>query len=310
LNTPASGSPSTPNAPFSKDLTITVSVVICTLSRPDTLRNCLAAIARLDPAPNEVLVVDNSPGHEATKALAGSFGARYTTEPLIGLSRARNRGLAESNSEIVAFLDDDAVPDVHWLRRILEPFSDARVASVTGETISPGHPIELAFLEPPRRLSCKDPLWFEIATFGGLGFGTNMALRKSTCEGREFFDVRLGRGAPFWIAEESQAFASLIARGHLAVHVPAAVVIHPVKPRDVEREATTSFAYWLLLFFEFPGHKLDLLRFLLRRLRRKRLLWPRDPQGPGEVITSGWRIYLKAGFKGAGIYFHNRKPPG
>jgi hypothetical protein len=216
--------------------------------------------------------------------------------------------LLENDTAFVAFLDDDAEPSAQWLAHLLAPFAESAVASVTGDTWE-GAPSAVPNSEKPTRfLSNKDPLWFEIASFGGLGYGTNMALRKSACDGLKVFDERLGRGAPLRIAEESHAFASLLARGYRAAHVPAAIVTHPGKPRDIEQEATTSFAYWLLLFFEFPGHRLDLLKFLIRRLQRKTLAWPRDPREPGEVINSGWRVHLKAGLAGALLYFRSRKP--
>lgn len=110
------------------------------------------------------------------------------------------------------------------------------------------------------------------------------------------------------IAEESHAYASLLDLGYRAVHVPAAMVIHPVKPKNIEQEATSSIAYWLLLFFEFPGHRLDLVRFLTRRLRGKPLTWPRDPQTPGKIISSGWRLRLKAGLAGTPLDLRYRKP--
>lgn len=271
------------------------------------MRKCLEAVTRLSPAADEVLVVDNTLGDKETALLAREFGAGYTPEPVQGLSRARNRGLSESSCEIVAFLDDDAVPCNNWLEFILPPFSDPNVASVTGDTLATESANCAGDPGPPRSLSKEMPKWFEMATFGGLGYGTNMALRKSFCTGWKVFDERLGRGAPLWIAEESYAFATLLSRGYRAVHVPAAIVFHPSKARNIHQEASTSFAYWLLLFFEFPGRRLDLLRFLLRRLRRKRLTWPRDPQGPGEIITSGWRMYMKAGLAGTRLYLRARK---
>lgn len=285
-----------------------MSLVVCTRHRPDQLRNCLEAISRLDPGPSDVLVIDNTEGDHETRNAAFEFGARYLVEPLSGLSRARNRAMAECSSDCVAFVDDDALPATDWLARLLEPFGDPNVAAATGDTYdpkaAPGKPVE----KPARLLDSKKPLWFEIASFGGLGFGTNMVLRKSSCPDSKIFDERLGRGAPFWIAEENHAFASLIAQGYCVAHVPAAIVIHPTKPQDIRREAATSFAYWLFLFFEFPGHKLDLLRFLTRRLQRKKLPWPRDPQEPGEVINSGWRTQIMAAFEGLLIYIRNRKP--
>ena len=95
-----------------------------------------------------------------------------------------------------------------------------------------------------------------------------MALRRSACAGGAIFDVRLGRGAPLRIAEESHAFATLLSRGYRAVHVPDAIVVHADNNGDIQERAASSVAYWLLLFSEFRSHRLDLLRFLFRRLRR------------------------------------------
>ena len=81
-----------------KDATLTVYVVICTKDRPANLRECLSAVGRLDPMPDEVLVVDNTQGSRETEGLSRKFGASYVTEPVPGLSRARNRGLATESS--------------------------------------------------------------------------------------------------------------------------------------------------------------------------------------------------------------------
>ncbi|HUX27196.1 MAG TPA: glycosyltransferase family A protein [Terracidiphilus sp.] len=285
----------------------TVTIVICTRYNPVALRSCLEAIARLNPPADDVLVVDNSEGDAKTKLVASEFAVRYLVEAGAGLSRARNRGLTESSSEIVAYLDDDAMPRENWLEQILAPFADPRVASVTGDTIPPDALRNASEHCSNRSLSNMDPQWFEIATFGGLGKGTNMALRKAAHSNWKGFDVRLGRGAPLRIAEESHAFASLLALGYRAVHVPAAVVVHPSKPKNIEQEATSSIAYWLLLFFEFSGHRLELARFLFRRLQGKSLDWPRDPQTPGAIVSSGWRVRLKAGLAGTLLYLRSRR---
>ena len=283
-----------------------VTVAICTRNRPDDLNTCLNAISRLNPRPDEILVVDNSEGDLATERITSDHGVRYVVEPAPGLSRARNRALAESRCEIVAYMDDDALPGEDWLEQILAPFADPQVASVSGPVMNPGVALNAA-PAAVRSLCNQDPQWFEIATFGGMGWGSNMALRKSVCSAWKGFDVRLGKGAPLRIAEESHAFASLVALGYRAAFVPAAVIYHPIKPWDAQQEAISSFAYWTLLLCEFPGHRLDLIRFLTRRLRGKRITWPRDPQTPGQIISSGWRVRLKAGLAGTLLYFRSRK---
>jgi glycosyltransferase involved in cell wall biosynthesis len=274
------------------------------------LRKCLEGVTRLERAPDEVIVVDNTSGDNETKAVVREFGATYTVEPIQGVSRARNRGLAESHSEVVAYLDDDVIADPHWLGRLLEPFNDPQVAVVTGKVVTPQSKIEDCAGQTPRLLlTNKVPEWFEIATFGGLGLESNMAFRRKACAGQKIFDERLGRGAPFRIAEGYYAFALLLSSGHTAVYLPEAVVLHPPFTRgEVREEARSSIAYSMLLFSEFPDRRLDILRFLLRRARRKPLTWPRSSSDPGEIITSGWRVLLEAGFSAALLYFRNRKP--
>ncbi len=288
---------------------LTAAVVICTRNRPIALRKCLEAVARLTRTPDEVVVVDNSSGDKETESAAREYSARYTLEPIEGLSRARNRGLIEGNSDIVAYLDDDAMPDERWLELILEPFADPCVATVTGDILLPGSCVSGNSPEPSWRLSNKDPRWFEIAAFGGLGIGTNMALRRSACAGWNVFDERLGRGGLFEGMEEHHAFVRLLSMGHSAAHVPAAIVFHRSQIHgDIKQEARNQIGYSMLLFSEYPSHRLDLLRFLFRRARRRPLTWPRDAPDPGEIITSGWRVLLTAGLSAVPLFFRNRRP--
>jgi hypothetical protein len=86
------------------------------------------------------------------------------------------------------------------------------------------------------------------------------------------------------------------------------VVFHPPLSRDtIENEAQNSIAYWLLLFAEFPNQRISLLRFILRRIRRKPLDWPRDSQEPGEIVTSGWRTLVKAAATGLWLFLRTPK---
>lgn len=291
----------------SEDLCLTAALVICTRDRPEFLARCLRAVSCLNPAPDEVIVVDNTTGREDVRSLSEAHGVRYIVEPIAGLSRARNRGFAVSTSDIVAYIDDDAEADPGWIGTIMDQFADPLIAAVTGETINSPALRDYFRSQPARYVGNHDPLWFEMATFGGLGFGTNMAIRRTAVPSLMPFDERLGRGAPIRLAEESYAFASLLARGFRAAHVPFAFVLHEMKPMDILEEATASIAYWLLLFADFPGHRMDLLRFLFRRLRKKPLAWPRENQKAGAIISSGWKTYFRAGFSGVRLFLSCRK---
>lgn len=256
-----------------------------------------------------MIVVDNTAGDEGTEAVAREFDATYVVEPVRGVSRARNRGMSESNSEIVAYVDDDVTFDVQWLGQILGPFSDPQVAVVAGRVVTPQSATESSARQTVRYLNNEDPDWFEAITFGGFLFESNMAFRRKACNGHIVFDERLGRGAPFEIGEGQFALAYLLTRGYTAVYLDYAVVCHgPFKFDEVKREARNRVALWMLLFSEFPGRRFYLLRFLLRRIRRKPLTWPRDAADPGEIITSGWQVLLAASFRGALLFFRTRKP--
>lgn len=290
---------------------LTSTVVICTRNRPANLKPCLEAVGRLSPPPTSVLVIDNSAGDAETEAIARNAGARYCVESALGLSRARNRGLRECSTDIVAFLDDDAIPDPDWLGLLVAAFADPRLAIAAGKVITPETNPDDATDNKLRRLSSETPQWFEIATFGGLGVGCNMALRRAACDSNVLFDERLGRGAPLHIAEEHYAIAYLISNGFAAEYRPEAVVHHPEHSRlPVLIEARHAFAYWLLLLAEFPKQRKSMLSFLYRRLRHKPLGWPRQSSEPGAIVTSNWRVKLSAAFSGAMLFFTTPKHRG
>ena len=291
----------------SGELPITSTIVICTRKRPVFLQRCLASIRGLDCRPTEILVVDNTEGDEATRKVAQDSGARYSVEPIRGLSRARNRGIRECQTDLIVFVDDDVVPDPGWLRNLLAPFSDPKTAATTGRVITPESSGDNGPLESIS-IDNRHPHWVEIAAFGGLGFGANMAFRRSALPHGRFFDERLGRGAPFEIAEETYAFVWLLSRGHRVVYVPTAAVHHPPLTRTaIEREARNSFSYWLLLLSQFPEQRMSLVRYVLRRLRGKPIDWPRTTQEPGEIVSSSRYILARAALKGLWLFLRTPK---
>src|SRR5437764_1042338 len=92
-----------------------VTVVLCTHRRHDALRRCLESLRHLHDEHYEVIVIENTPQPELSAAEIQSLGARHVHEPLPGLDCARNRGIAEADGSIVAFIDDDCEADTEWL---------------------------------------------------------------------------------------------------------------------------------------------------------------------------------------------------
>ena len=113
-----------------------VSVVVCTYNGARTIRQCLEALARLQYSNYEVIVVDDG-STDSTAEIAGTFNVRLILTDNRGLSSARNSGLRAATGEIVAYIDDDAYPDPHWLNYLVHTFSSTDHAGVGGPNLLP-----------------------------------------------------------------------------------------------------------------------------------------------------------------------------
>jgi GT2 family glycosyltransferase len=81
-------------------------------------------------------VVDDG-STDATAQIAAEFPVRVISTENRGLSHARNIGLSQARGEIVAYIDDDAYPDVHWLQYLAHTFATTDFVGVGGPNICP-----------------------------------------------------------------------------------------------------------------------------------------------------------------------------
>ncbi len=95
----------------------TVSVVIVTFNKSDTLAEAMESVLRQTYRDFEVLVVDDGSTDDTAQTVRPYLGrVRYLPKPNGGTGSARNLGIAQANGSIVAFLDGDDL----WLPRKLE----------------------------------------------------------------------------------------------------------------------------------------------------------------------------------------------
>jgi GT2 family glycosyltransferase len=217
----------------------TCSVVVCTHRRPQYVPALLAALAQLDPAPDEIVVVDNDPGDLDCRAQVEAMGARYVREDRRGLDNARNAGLRESQNEIVVFTDDDCVPSKHWLRPLDAAFAIAGVVAITG----PAFPY---LLDTPARVRMEEKaslarglrrVAFDWSTInpchaGAVGVGANMAFRRDVLAGfgEEVFPPELDAGTVTESGGDSFVIARLLAHGYRVLYEPDMFVFHQHRP--------------------------------------------------------------------------------
>ena len=115
----------------------TVSIVVCTYNGQGTLAGCLESLLRQSHRALEVLVVDDGSTQDLA-ALVSSFPCvSYLRQEHAGLSVARNRGLAATHGEIIAYTDDDCIADEDWLARLLLGFDDPCWVACGGPNVPP-----------------------------------------------------------------------------------------------------------------------------------------------------------------------------
>jgi len=295
---------------------LTSSIVIPTRDRPQQLVECLRAIRENEGDDVELVVVDSAPEVIPAEAVAAEWGARYVREKAVGASRSRNTGARAATGEVVLFIDDDAIPEAGWRSALVAEFDDARVMAAAGAVRSPGGSARtsradqvamwmgLSFSggDSRRVIDRSVPEWFEMAAFGGVGIGPNMAMRRSAFDAWAGFDHRLGPGASLPGAEEPYAFFSLIDRGHRVVYSPNARVRHPCPQHSVDalrkryiKSLTISSAYFTFLWIQEPRYRHRTLRYLFQGIRGVRRSWREQPAPPPFALASTWsktRAYL------------------
>ncbi|MHC5211131.1 MAG: glycosyltransferase [Planctomycetota bacterium] len=195
-----------------------VSVVVCTYNGANTLQECLDSLKRLDYPDYEVLVVDDG-STDATPRIARASGFRVIHEGRQGLSGARNSGMRAATGEIVAYIDDDAWADPHWLSYLATTFRNTSHVALGGPNLPPpgDGPIAACVSNSPgnpTHVLLTDDEAEHIP-------GCNMAFLREKLLAIGGFDVRFGRAG-----DDVDVCWRLRDRGWTLGYSPAAVVWH------------------------------------------------------------------------------------
>jgi GT2 family glycosyltransferase len=164
-----------------------ISVVVCSYNGSRTIGECLDSLARLEYPDYEVIVVDDG-STDRTAPIARQYDVRLTRSVNRGLSAARNSGLELATGEIVAYIDDDAHADPHWLTHLAATFLTTDHVGVGGPNVPPPGDGEVAHAVAgapggPVHVLLSDREAEHLP-------GCNMAFRKSALEAIGGFDPR------------------------------------------------------------------------------------------------------------------------
>ena len=295
---------------------VKASVLICTHRSGDrVLRAIRSALAQsMPPDRYEVLVVNNRPDRPeldgAVRQLraglppADADRVRLIACPILGLSAARNAGIAEARGEIICLLDDDAVAEPQWLERLCAAYDAHPETGVIG-----GH-VRLHI--PTPRPSSLRPGWekywshlitpfteyTEVDHWSGYPWGANWSARRAALLDIGGFRLRYGRvGDNFWGGEEVIASALAQRLGWRVAIVPDAAVLHDVDPSrfTLSHVQRTLVAVHLVAYVSQRDQYLPMERGLRSTLRQLTEVFF-DPGVPGRadrLVDAAFRKYAQ-----------------
>jgi glycosyltransferase involved in cell wall biosynthesis/GT2 family glycosyltransferase len=215
------------------------AVVIASYRRPEALRRCLGGVARQSVAPAQTIVVRRE-GDEATRAVLSEPDQAAVTHVVVrepGVLAAMRAGRDAARTEIVAFVDDDAVPRPDWLERLLGHLRDPRVGGVGGRDVIVG----AASPEAPALDVGRVTAWGRLVGNHHRGAGEARPVMVLKAAGMAFRRCAMTlpdglRGAGAQAHFEVGMSLAARRRGWGLIYDPAAIVDHHVAPRfDADR---------------------------------------------------------------------------
>ena len=235
-----------------KKNSLNVSIVIPTLWRLDMLEKSIKAVLEMDIQPMEILVIsrpkDDAKTYEwlvnATKEIKI---LKVVTIDIPGQVQAMNAAIPLAKGDIVAILDDDALPRKNWLKEILKCYDEPEVGAVGGRDVV--HQYGKIWDIPKTNIAGVRDFWGNIIGNHHLVVGKarevdvikgcNLTFRKSAVGQLKFDERLLGKGAQ--VGNDSWFSLCVKQLGYKVILNPQALVDHfPAERADGPRDSLTK----------------------------------------------------------------------
>jgi GT2 family glycosyltransferase len=308
-----------------------ITACVCTRDRSELLARALRSLLAQTRPADDILVVDNAPRTDAAERLVREEfpTARYVREPVAGLDVARNRALADSTRQVVAFLDDDAVAAPDWLAHTERVFLESeRIAVCTGrvDALSLDEAGQRLFEEnggfargdvrvhlpaDARRRALHGVRAPLIAWSISVGSGCSMAVRRDAALALGGFDDALDMGPPLAGGGDLDMLWRALESGYEVVYEPAVKARHEHRheraeaiAQIVEHNRSLIAVLTKALARARGTHRLEVLAFLGWRLAKPgaRLALRaagRDPLPAPALLRLWWGCWRGLGAYGA-----------
>jgi len=228
-----------------------VSVIICTYNREKYLPSALNSLKNqtVDKKKYEIIIVNNN-STDNTEEISKRFikenpelNIKYVVETQRGLSAARNRGIKESDGEIIIFIDDDAEVTPNYVEEAIKFFQTYDDVDAMGGKIIPKYE------------DGKEPEWMSIFLWGLVTksdwgnkirkypyskspYGCSMALRKNV-----LYDVGLFNEQLIFRSEDKYIFYQLKRFKRKYIYNPNFIVFHNISKERITKEAVKRISF-------------------------------------------------------------------
>lgn len=305
----------------------TFSLVVNTIDRAGPLHTLLRALES-QSYPHFELIVVVGPTKDNTVEMLAEYDGRIRLLhcPTANLSQSRNIGLLAAHGDLVAFIDDDAVPSHHWLAQLNRLFTDPLLSGTGGKVyrIHPDKPLIQHHIGIASGLAEQIDVrssWLEAIVPPGVGhqwhgrmMGTNMVFRRHDLLAAGGFDEFYQ-----WVYDDTDISLRLVNSGKL-VHPVKEMVVYHVPASSRNRTVNTSVGNWWIqtkaaFYFSLKNGPLggnsraDIFRRCLHlwhghllwytHLRRERLITARQH----------WRMRLQEARGAASGAYHGLRHP-
>jgi glycosyltransferase involved in cell wall biosynthesis len=247
-----------------------LSVVVCTYSfgRLPFVIETVNSLLNQSQDINEILVV-SSGGCELGEKIADAFSNNHIVKVLpfqesLSATQARNAGIKEATSDIIAFIDDDAIADKNWTACLLRTYT-------TMDTVAVGGKILPIWLGGQPDLLPEELYWLVGVTHESFAaeriremrntFGPNMSFYRHVFDSVGYFNEKLGfsQGGISYIQAEEPEFGLRIRKtlGKQVIYNPEAIVYHKIPVSKLRLAILLKRSF-------FQGYSKALVRKLVR----------------------------------------------
>jgi hypothetical protein len=220
---------------------LSFSIVINTLNRATLLAKTLDSLRWLKYRGRFEVIVVNGPSTDHSQEVIDAWlpTIRAARCAVANLSVSRNIGICMARGDIVAFIDDDAIPEPEWLEQLARAYDDPAVGAAGGLVFDQtGYSYQYEYSSATRLANANWRLTRpadHLAYPGAFEFpylqGTNTSFRRSALLEVGGFDEEIE-----YYLDETELCCRLADAGYLIRQLPNAFVHHKFAPSNIRNE--------------------------------------------------------------------------